>query len=81
MHDHLYLGYLGDNLKWCGSTIAADGIEADYQNCPGYELLPNCKSSAERAFWTIASEYVSIQRSTSLRVVHAYFKRKKTMRS
>lgn len=46
-------------MVWCGNTTEADGIEKYPGTCPGFEIGPECPSSAQSVFWATASEHVS----------------------
>lgn len=50
-------GYLFDNVVWCGNTTEADGIEKYPGTCPGFEIGPECPSSAQSVFWATASQH------------------------
>lgn len=46
-------------MVWCGNTTESDGIEKYPGTCPGYDIGPECSSSAQSVFWATASQHVS----------------------
>lgn len=54
----MLIGFIFDNMEWCGNSTEPDGIEKYPKSCPGFNLGPECKQSAQSAFWAMASKYV-----------------------
>lgn len=62
MYVNLCIGYLLDNMVWCGNATESDGIEKDLETCPGFHTSSQCSQTAATVFWSAASQNVGIRK-------------------